>query len=73
LSAQDLGILDSDLLPHVIEPSFGIGRLLYTILEHNFKERDERKTVKFFFLGFNLIFFFIILLVFLFSSMYCTL
>jgi len=52
LSGQDLGILDSDLLPHVIEPSFGIGRLLYTILEHNFKERDERKTVKFFFFEF---------------------
>jgi glycyl-tRNA synthetase len=54
LSGQDLSILDSDLLPHVIEPSFGIGRLLYTILEHNFKERDEKKTVN------KIIFFFII-------------
>lgn len=34
------------VLPHVIEPSFGIGRLMYTILEHNFMTRDsENRTV----------------------------
>jgi len=33
-------------LPHVIEPSFGLGRLMYAVLEHNFKSRelDERRT-----------------------------
>lgn len=28
-------------MPHVIEPSFGIGRLLYSILEQNFREREK--------------------------------
>ncbi|RNA12004.1 glycine--tRNA ligase [Brachionus plicatilis] len=28
-------------LPHVIEPSFGIGRIMYTILEHNYKTRSN--------------------------------
>jgi len=32
--------------PHVIEPSFGIGRIMYAVLEHNFKvrEEDEQRT-----------------------------
>lgn len=32
--------------PSVIEPAFGIGRIMYTMLEHNFKirpEDDQRK------------------------------
>ena len=29
------------IFPHVIEPSFGIGRILYFILEHNYWTRDE--------------------------------
>merc|ERR1719186_1623270 len=35
-----------DLIPAVIEPSFGIGRIMYSILEHNFKVRDgdEQRT-----------------------------
>ena len=28
-------------VPHVIEPSFGIGRLMHVILEHNFKKRSN--------------------------------
>ena len=28
-------------IPHVIEPSFGIDRLLYAILEHSYYEREE--------------------------------
>lgn len=33
--------------PHVIEPSFGIGRIIYSLLEHNFhvREEDEQRTV----------------------------
>ena len=27
--------------PHVIEPSFGIGRIIYSLLEHNFHVREE--------------------------------
>ncbi|XP_028391212.1 glycine--tRNA ligase-like [Dendronephthya gigantea] len=32
--------------PHVIEPSFGIGRIIYSLLEHNFhiREEDEQRT-----------------------------
>ena len=34
-----------DVVPSVIEPSFGIGRILYTILEHSFRvrENDEKR------------------------------
>ena len=28
-------------VPSVIEPSFGIGRIMYCLLEHNFKLRAE--------------------------------
>jgi len=30
-----------EFVPNVIEPSFGIGRILYTIFEHNFKMRPD--------------------------------
>lgn len=29
-----------EITPSVIEPSFGIGRIMYAIFEHNFKKRD---------------------------------
>lgn len=34
-------------MPGVIEPSFGIGRIMYSIFEHNFRirEGDEQRTV----------------------------
>ena len=34
--------------PHVIEPSFGVGRIIYSLLEHSFRvrEEDEQRTVK---------------------------
>lgn len=28
-----------EITPNVIEPSFGIGRILHTVLEHNFRKR----------------------------------
>lgn len=34
-----------EIVPSVIEPSFGIGRIMYAIWEHNFKERDAQRTV----------------------------
>ena len=34
-------ICRNQILPHAIEPSFGIGRLMYTLLEHNFVTRSE--------------------------------
>lgn len=35
-----------EVAPHVIEPSFGIGRIMYAVLEHNFRvrENDEQRT-----------------------------
>lgn len=35
-----------EVAPHVIEPSFGIGRIMYAVLEHNFcvREEDEQRT-----------------------------
>lgn len=35
-----------EVTPHVIEPSFGIGRIMYSVLEHNFqmREGDEKRT-----------------------------
>ena len=36
-----------EIVPSVIEPSFGIGRVMYSIFEHNFKvrENDDQRTV----------------------------
>ena len=33
-----------EIVPSVIEPSFGIGRIMYCIWEHNFVERDAQRT-----------------------------
>nr|XP_012230165.1 PREDICTED: glycine--tRNA ligase [Linepithema humile] len=35
-----------DIIPSVIEPSFGIGRIMYALFEHNFRTRegDEKRT-----------------------------
>eukprot|EP00051_Salpingoeca_urceolata_P004347 m.64335 g.64335 ORF g.64335 m.64335 type:complete len:638 (+) comp13577_c0_seq3:276-2189(+) len=30
-------------IPSVIEPSFGIGRIVYTLLQHSFRQREEDK------------------------------
>lgn len=37
-----------EVVPSVIEPSFGIGRIMYAILEQNFhtRENDEQRTVR---------------------------
>ena len=35
-----------EVIPSVIEPSFGIGRIMYSLFEHNFivREGDEQRT-----------------------------
>ena len=35
-----------DVVPSVVEPSFGIGRIMYAVYEHNFRVRegDEKRT-----------------------------
>jgi glycyl-tRNA synthetase (class II) len=37
-----------EFVPSVIEPSFGIGRVMYAMFEHNFKIRDgdEQRSVR---------------------------
>jgi len=37
-------IQEEKFVPSVIEPSFGIGRILYAIFEHSFRMRDEKRT-----------------------------
>jgi len=32
-----------NITPHVIEPSFGLGRIIYSILEHSYKLRPEEE------------------------------
>lgn len=36
-----------EITPNVIEPSFGIGRIMYSLFEHNFcmREGEETRTV----------------------------
>jgi glycyl-tRNA synthetase (class II) len=36
-----------EIIPSVVEPSFGIGRIMYALFEHNFRVRegDEQRTV----------------------------
>jgi glycyl-tRNA synthetase len=36
--------MEEKFIPHVIEPSFGIGRIIYSMLEHRFRIRDQRRT-----------------------------
>ena len=41
-------ILVEEFVPSVIEPSFGIGRIMYSMWEHNFRVRpeSEQRTVR---------------------------
>ena len=37
-------VQEEKFVPSVIEPSFGIGRILFSVFEHSFKMRDEKRT-----------------------------
>lgn len=37
-------VCEEKFQPSVIEPSFGIGRILNAVFEHCFKMRDEKRT-----------------------------
>ena len=43
------------IIPHVIEPSFGINRILYCILEHSYRIRDVDSSRNFLSLPYNLV------------------
>ena len=36
-----------EIVPSVVEPSYGVGRIVYALLEHNFwvREGEEQRTV----------------------------
>ena len=39
-----MNVSEEKYVPSVIEPSFGLGRILSSVLEHSFKMRDEKRT-----------------------------
>ena len=39
-----VNVMEEKYTPSVIEPSFGLGRILTAVLEHSFKARDEKRT-----------------------------
>lgn len=39
-----VNVMEEKFTPSVIEPSFGLGRVMTTIFEHSFKARDEKRT-----------------------------
>ena len=41
---KTVSITGEHIVPHVIEPSFGINRILYCLLEHSFKIRESDET-----------------------------
>lgn len=44
---SEVNVTEEKFIPGVIEPSFGIGRIVYCVLEHCFgiREKDEKRTV----------------------------
>eukprot|EP01022_Parablepharisma_sp_SALTPOND_P016755 TRINITY_DN252_c0_g1_i1.p1 TRINITY_DN252_c0_g1~~TRINITY_DN252_c0_g1_i1.p1 ORF type:complete len:619 (-),score=100.20 TRINITY_DN252_c0_g1_i1:2678-4534(-) len=50
VTSEEKTVVEEKFVPHVIEPSFGIGRIVYVILEHCYKVRqDEEKRSYFIF------------------------
>ncbi|MDD3976826.1 MAG: glycine--tRNA ligase [Methanomicrobium sp.] len=43
---QETQIRGEDVRPHVIEPSYGIDRILYTILEHTYEEEEVEGEIR---------------------------
>eukprot|EP01016_Furgasonia_blochmanni_P034484 TRINITY_DN3729_c0_g1_i10.p1 TRINITY_DN3729_c0_g1~~TRINITY_DN3729_c0_g1_i10.p1 ORF type:complete len:226 (+),score=68.19 TRINITY_DN3729_c0_g1_i10:65-742(+) len=41
---KEVNVMEEKYCPNVIEPSFGVGRIIYSIFEHRFRMRDERRT-----------------------------
>ncbi len=44
---SEVNVTEEKFVPGVIEPSFGIGRIVYCVLEHCFgiREKDEKRTL----------------------------
>lgn len=41
ITRTNLRLSGREFVPNVIEPSFGIGRILYSLLEHSYWSRPE--------------------------------
>ena len=39
-----INVIEEKYTPSVIEPSFGLGRIMSVMLEHTFRVRDEKRT-----------------------------
>ena len=39
---KDANISEEKYVPYVIEPSFGVGRIMFALLEHSYKRRDDK-------------------------------
>jgi len=48
INTEEKTIAEEKFIPHVIEPSFGIGRIVYMILEHCYRVRPEEQTRAYF-------------------------
>lgn len=42
IKKEDKMVHVEDIVPNVIEPSFGIGRIMYCLFEHTFKQREDK-------------------------------
>ena len=49
VSSEEKIISEEKFTPNVIEPSFGIGRIVYMVLEHCYKVRQDDATRSYFF------------------------
>lgn len=43
---KTVNVMEEKYTPHVIEPSFGLGRIIYSILEHSFRARFDKEGKK---------------------------
>lgn len=46
IKKEEVRIHGKKIYPHVVEPSFGLERLLYIVLEHAYDERDEKVVLR---------------------------
>jgi glycyl-tRNA synthetase len=46
IKVEEVKIAGVRILPHVVEPSFGLERLLYVVLEYSYSERDGKVVLK---------------------------
>jgi glycyl-tRNA synthetase len=46
IKVEEVKISGVRILPHVVEPSFGLERLLYVVLEYSYSERDGKVVLK---------------------------